>query len=383
MARVGYRFSYPVTEATKSALLDAALSHVHFRGRWTAELEAKMARLCGVKYAVSANSGSSCMLLACHALGFGPGDEVIMPANAYAPIVESVLFVGARPLLVDISPETANIGVQSILAALSDRTRGLAVQHNYGQTVDMDPILELARNRDLRILEDAAHTMGALYRGRPTGGLGDIGVFGFSNKGISPCGMGGVATTSNQQMAEEMRLRSNHGRSPSGESLLLGYNVKLTEMIAAVASVQLDMLSGWNKRRIENARLYTKLLTESGLPLKLPVEKDYAYHVYLHYVVRVPDASLRDPLRDYLLAQDIETSVHFPYSVHTQKAFTERLPYRRGDFPVAEEWAACSVSLPCNPGVGPAEIERTVVALRGFFSRARRRTYATTLLLSR
>jgi dTDP-4-amino-4,6-dideoxygalactose transaminase len=370
-ARIGYRFSYPITKAMRSALTEAAESRVHFRGKWTSQVEAKMARLCRVTYAVAANSGSGCMLLATHALGFGPGDEVIMPANAYAPIVESTLFVGARPVLVDVDPETANIEVDRIVPTITEKTRGIVVQHNYGHAVDMDPILELARRHEFRILEDAAHTMGALYQGRPTGGLGDIGVFGFSNKGISPCGVGGIATTSNEQMANEMRLRCNHGRSPSGESLLLGYNFKLTELVAAVASVQLDMLSDWNTRRRENAHLYTALLSEAGLPLRLPVEKDYAHHVYLHYVVRVPDAMLRDPLREHLLAEGIETSVHFPYSVHTQKAFAQRLPYRRGEFPVAEQWAERSISLPCNPGVGPEDIERVVAGITSFFSRQR------------
>jgi len=352
----------------KSALLEVAESHVHFRGKWTARLEAKMARLCGVSRAVAANSGSSCMLLATYALGFGPGDEVIMPANAYAPIVESVLFVGASPVLVDIDPDTANIGIDRILPAITGKTRGIALQHNYGHAVDMDPILELAGRRQYRILEDAAHTMGGRYRDRPTGGLGDIGVFGFSNKGISPCGVGGIATTSNQAMADEMRLRCNHGRSPSGESLLLGYNFKLTELTAAVATVQLDLLEEWNRRRRENARLYTRLLGEADLPLLLPVERDYTRHTYLHYVIRVRDAALRGPLREHLLDHGIETTVHYPYAVHTQKAFAERLPYRRGEFPVAEEWSERCISLPCNPGVGEGDVARTVDEIKSFFA---------------
>lgn len=366
-SRIGYRFHYPITEAMKSAMMEVAESHVHFRGKWTNQLEAKMARLCGVSHAVAANSGSGCMLLATHALGFGPGDEVIMPANAYAPIVESVFFVGARPVLVDIDPDTANIDADHISPAISEKTRGLVVQHNYGHVVDMAPILEIAGRRQFLILEDAAHTMGTRYRDRPTGGLGDIGVFGFSNKGISPCGVGGIATTSNEKMAEDMRLRCNHGRSPSGESLLLGYNFKLTELTAALASVQLDTLADWNARRRENAQLYSRLLSETSLPLLLPVEKDYAHHVYLHYVVRVHDAALRDPLREHLLAQGIETSVHYPFPVHTQKAFAERLPYRRGEFPVAEQWSERCISLPCNPGVGEDGIERTVAGIKSFF----------------
>src|SRR5215469_1683404 len=246
---IPYKFPYPVTDAMTRAVQDVLRRRLHYFGPYTDELEAKLALLSGTRRAVAASSGSACLLLGLHACGVGAGDEVIMPANIYAGVPEAALQLGAVPVLVDIDPATYNIAVEQVEAALTPRTRAIAIQHSYGHAADMDPLRRLAEPRGVRILEDAAHALGGRYKGRPVGSLGDIGVFAFSNKGISACGVGGAATASDERLAQDLVDRRYHGRRDGYETHVLGYNFRLTEMVAAVAACQLEMLPVWNARR--------------------------------------------------------------------------------------------------------------------------------------
>lgn len=361
---IPYKFPYPVTDEMQRVVADVLRRRIHYFGPYTEALETKLAALSGARRAVAASSGSACLLLGLHACGVRTGDEVIMPANIYAGVPEAALQLGATPVLVDIDPRTYNIAVDQVEAALSPRTRAIAVQHSYGHAVDMDPLRRLAEPRGVRILEDAAHALGGRYKDRPTGALGDVGVFAFSNKGISACGVGGAATAADERLAQDLVDRRYHGRRDGYETHVLGYNFRLTEMVAAVASCQLDQLPAWNAQRRRNADDYTRRLDDAGVPLGLPVELPYAGHTFLHYVVRL-DA--RDALMDHLRALGVTTSVHYPVPVHRHEAFTGRLPYREGQFPAAE--AACReiLSLPCHPAVGEAEIEYVVAGIAEFY----------------
>jgi dTDP-4-amino-4,6-dideoxygalactose transaminase len=281
-------------------------------------------------------------------------------------VPEAVLLLGGTPVLVDIDPETYNIAADQVEAALGPRTRAIAVQHSYGHAVDMDPLRRLAGPRGVRILEDAAHALGGRYKGRPTGGLGDVGVFAFSNKAISACGVGGAATASDPGMAQDLVDRRYHGRRDGYETHVLGYNFRLTEMVAAVASCQLDALAAWNARRRHNAEDYTRRLRDGGVPLGLPVERPYAEHTFLHYVVRL---DRRDVLMEHLAARGVSTSVHYPVPVHRHAAFAGRLPYREGQFPETERACREILSLPCHPAVGEAEVEYVAAAIADFYGR--------------
>lgn len=361
---IPYKFPYPVTDEMQRAVSDVLGRRIHYFGPYTEVLETKLAALSGTRRAVAASSGSACLLLGLHACGVRTDDEVIMPANIYAGVPEAALQLGATPVLVDIDPRTYNIAVDQVEAALSPRTRAIVVQHSYGHAVDMDPLRRLAEPRGVRILEDAAHALGGAYKGRPTGGLGDVGVFAFSNKGISACGVGGAATAADDRLAQDLVDRRYHGRRDGYETHVLGYNFRLTEMVAAVASCQLDLLPAWNAQRRRNAEDYTRRLRDAGLPLGLPVELPYAGHTFLHYVVRL---ETRDALMDHLGARGVTTSVHYPVPVHRHAAFTGRLPYREGQFPATE--AACReiLSLPCHPAVGEAEVEYVVAGIAEFY----------------
>jgi dTDP-4-amino-4,6-dideoxygalactose transaminase len=363
---IPYKFPYPVTDEMLRAVHDVLRRRIHYFGPYTEALETKLAALSGTRRAVAASSGSACLLLGLHACGVGAGDEVVMPANIYGGVPEAVLQLGGTPVLVDIDSQTYNIAVDQVEAVLGPRTRAIAVQHSYGHAVDMDPLRRLADLHGVLILEDAAHALGGRYKGRPTGGLGDVGVFAFSNKAISACGVGGAATASDPGVAQDLVDRRYHGRRDGYETHVLGYNFRLTEMVAAVASCQLDMLPAWNARRRRNAEDYTRRLRDGGVPLGLPVERPYAEHTFLHYVVRL---ERRDALMEHLAARGVTTSVHYPVPVHRHAAFAGRLPYREGQFPATERACREILSLPCHAAVGEAEVEYVAAAIADFYGR--------------
>jgi dTDP-4-amino-4,6-dideoxygalactose transaminase len=363
---VPYKFPYPVTDDMQRAVQDVLRRRIHYFGPYTEALETKLAALSGTRRAVAASSGSACLLLGLHACGVGPGHEVVMPANIYGGVPEAVLQLGGTPVLVDIDPRTYNIAVDQVEAVLSPRTRAIAVQHSYGHAVDMDPLRRLAEPRGVSILEDAAHALGGRYKGRPTGGLGDVGVFAFSNKAISACGVGGAATASDPGLVQDLVDRRYHGRRDGYETHVLGYNFRLTEMVAAVALCQLDALSAWNAQRRRNAEDYTRRLRDGGFPLGLPVELPYTEHTFLHYVVR---SERRDAMMQHLAARGVATSVHYPVPVHRHAGFAGQLPYREGQFPEAERACREILSLPCHAGVGEAEVDYVTAAIADFHGR--------------
>jgi len=362
--KISYMFPYPVPAELLRDVQDVVQGRVHYFGSHTTALEGKLARLCGVSRAVAVSSGSSGLLLALHACALAAGDEVIMPANVYAAVPEAVLLLGGIPVMVDVEDDTGNIDVNLAAAAVTSKTRVLVVQHTFGHSVDMDPLIELGRRHGFRIVEDAAHALGARYKDRPVGGLGDLAVFAFSNKGISACGVGGSVVTPHPDLADDVVRRRYHGRQGSYESQTLGYNFRLTEFVAAVASFQMGLLDEWNTRRRANAARYVERLAALGLPVRPQTVRPYAHHVYLHAVIRVPD---RDGLRRHLDARGVDARVHYYPPAYLHRAFRDRVPYRRGDFPVTETLCDESLSLPAHPGVGEADVDYVVEQIAGFF----------------
>jgi dTDP-4-amino-4,6-dideoxygalactose transaminase len=362
--RIPYHFPYPTPAPLVRDVAEVLEARIHYLGARTQSLEEKLARLCGVAYVSVVGSGSAAVLLALHACAVDRDDEIVMPANIYGGVPEAALLLGARPVFVDVEDDTANIDVSRIEDAITPRTRAIAVQHTYGHPADMAPVLEIAGRRGLRVIEDAAHALGGAYAGQPVGGIGDVGVFAFSNKGISACGPGGAVVTRHESLAEDVRARRYHGRIGSYETRVLGYNFRLAEMVAAVAAWQMDFLEGWNAHRRENAARYSQTLATAAMPVRPQGLRPYAHHTYLHYVVRAGD---RDRLRRHLAAAGIDARVHYEWPAHLHRGFAGRLAYRSGDFPVAEAICRECLSLPAHPGVGPAEVDEIVERIRTFY----------------
>src|SRR3990172_4559644 len=348
-------FPYPVPAELLRDVQDVVEGRVHYFGPHATALEAKLARLCQVPRAVAVSSGSSGFVLAVQGCALRAGDEVIMPANVYAAVPEVVLLLGGIPVMFDVEEDTGNIDTGRVAGALTPRTRALVAQHTFGHPVDMDPLVDLGRRHGFQIIEDAAHALGARYHGRPVGGLGDLAVFAFSNKGISACGVGGAVVTRDAGLADDVVRRRYHGRQD---------HFRLTEFVAAVASFQMGLLEHWNLRRRANAARYLQRLADLNLPVRPQAVRPYAHNVYLHVVIRLRD---RDAVRRHLAAKGVDARVHYYPPVYLHRAFRDRVPYRRGDFPVTEVLCDESLSLPAHPGIGEAEVDYVVDQIEGFF----------------
>ncbi|MBI4280520.1 MAG: DegT/DnrJ/EryC1/StrS family aminotransferase [Armatimonadetes bacterium] len=367
--KIDYYYEYPVDDRVKGVVMEVLQNRVHYAGKYSEGLEQGIADLCGVKHGVAANSGSSSLLMILHALGIGPGDEVIIPANTYVANAECVIVRGARPVFADCTADTMNLDPAAFEAAITPRTKAVIAVHKYGHPVDMDPIVAIARRRGIKVIENGCHALGALYKGRRVGSLGDCGFFALSHKLLSVCGMGGVTVTDDKRLATLVTQLRHHGRhglhEHEYEMNCVGYNMRINEMQAAIGCVQLPLLDSWNAQRRENAAVYTRLIREAGLPVTPPVAKDYASHVYLHYVVRVKES--RDRLLPFMNANGVEAKCHYPIPLHQQGPIVEAVG-RQGPFPDAERACAEVMSLPCDPNMNEEKMRAVVDTMRRFFA---------------
>jgi dTDP-4-amino-4,6-dideoxygalactose transaminase len=323
--------------------------------------EESFAEYVGAKYCVALNSGTAAVQLAVQACGIGPGDEVIVPANTFFATAEGVSTAGATPVLVDADPVSYNIDVTKIEAAITPRTRAIMPVHLYGQSADLDPILELAERRNLLVIEDAAQAHGSLYRGRKVGALGQVGCFSFyPGKNLGAYGEGGAIVTNDENVARQARLLRDHGSERKYHHEIVGYNFRLEGIQGAVLNVKLKYLDQWNDLRRQHAAQYTELLTGSGLIL--PREMDYARPVYHLYVVQTED---RDGLQKALADADVQTGIHYPIPIHLQPAYAS-MGHKAGDFPEAELQARRVLSLPMFPELTSEQVEQVALAVRGF-----------------
>ncbi|MBI4277767.1 MAG: DegT/DnrJ/EryC1/StrS family aminotransferase, partial [Armatimonadetes bacterium] len=348
-----------------------------YGGEDTQRFEIELARWCGVRYGVSTNSGTSANMLALEAKGIGPGDEVILPANGYVSVLGCVTKIGATPVFVEADEETGNISPAAVAAALTPHTRAVVPTHMYGFPCDMDALTEATRRREVFVLEDAAHALGAEYRGRPVGGIGDAGFFSFSGKMITVFGTGGALVTDDRQLAEDVSSLRDQGRLRTHEISFvrrsdgswydqkwIGYNMHLVEICAALGRIQLRMLSDFLGARRKAAACFTERFRDADLPIRLPIERDWAHPSYLHYVIYTPR---RDALRDFLRAHGVETSVHYPTPLHLLQPVRQRYGTREGQFPVAERLCRDNLSLPVGPHMTQEMLDRVADGVVDFF----------------
>ena len=319
--------------------------------------EQEFARYCGVKYGIGVNSGTDALFLACLACEIREGDEVIVPSYTYIATVLAISMTGAKPIFVDINEKTYNIDVSKIEQLITKKTKAILPVHLYGHPVDMDPLIEIARKYNLKIIEDCAQAHGAMYKNKKVGSFGDAGCFSFyPTKNLGAFGDAGMVVTNSNQIKEKLLLLRDYGRKDRYKHIVKGYNSRLDTLQAAVLRVKLKHLDEWNEKRRKNAALYTKLFRQKHKDVILPYEADFARHVYHLYVVRVKK---RERLAQELMDKGVRTLMHYPIPVHLQEAY-KALGYKKGDMPISEKCCDEILSLPMYPELDKKEIEYVV-----------------------
>jgi len=331
------------------AEIDEAISRVLESGAFIlgAEVEAferEFAAYCGTAQAVGVDSGTSALQIALLACGIGKGDEVITTAHTAVATVAAIELAGARPVLVDIDAARYTIDPKKVAAAITPLTRAVIPVHLYGCPAELEPILEMAQAKNLRVIEDCAQAHGATYQGKEVGSWGDLAAFSFyPTKNLGGLGDGGALLTNDAALAQRARLLRQYGWEERYISKQKGLNSRLDELQAAILRAKLAHLNDWNDRRQALAALYDGLLSDSGIIT--PARPEHAEHVYHQYVIR---HTQRDGLRAYLAQRGIGTLIHYPVPIHLQPAYAN-LGYGWGDLPITEQVAGQILSLPLYP----------------------------------
>ena len=346
-----------VDDQIEKAVLNVLNSGRYINGENLSGFEEEFAQLCGTQYAIGVSSGTSAILLSLMALGIGAGDEVIVPAHTFIATATPAKFLGATIVYADIDPETYAIDPAEVQKRITPATKAIIPVHLYGHPCDMDPIRELAEAHNLRVVEDACQSHGAVYKGRKTGSLGDFACFSFfPSKNMTVMGDGGMITTKDEELARRARMLRDHGRTQKYVHEILGLNCRLSEIHAAIGREQLKHLEAWNERRRAIAARYGTLLRDSGAVI--PVEKEWARHVYYMYVVRVTQ---RDELASYLKGKGIETGIHYPVPLHRQPCLLSDVR-----LPVTDEYVDEILSLPMHPQLSDEQVDYVAAEVRSF-----------------
>jgi len=372
----------PQYEALKSEL-DAAIASVtasqHFiLGPKVENFEQNIANYCQAEHAVGMSSGSDALTVAMMTMGIGQDDEVITSPYTFFGTVGSIVRLGAKPVFVDIEPDTFNIDKTKIESVITDRTRAIVPVHLFGQMAEMKPINRLARDNDLLVIEDAAQAIGARQNDRPACSFGHMGCLAFfPTKNLGGFGDGGMVVTDDFDYANISKKLRNHGMDPKYYHEIAGGNFRLDALQAAVLNVKLKHLNSWHEKRRANAELYRKLFAEKELqrPLSLlesgnlengiilPTERPHNYHIYNQFVIY---SDQRDALIKHLRTHNVGCEIYYPLSLHQQECF-RLLGYMRGDFPNSERAADMTLALPIYPDLNPDMIHRVVEVIALFF----------------
>jgi dTDP-4-amino-4,6-dideoxygalactose transaminase len=336
-------------------------------------LEKDIAGYCSSKHALGVSSGTDALLISLMAVDIASQHTVITTPYTFFATAGSIFRTGATPIFADIDLDTYNMspeGLESVITSMTDnelaRLKAVIPVHLYGQCADMDPILKIAKEYHLVVIEDAAQAIGAEYRGQRAGSMGDLGCFSFfPSKNLGAFGDGGMVTTDSNELYDKLRILRVHGSHPKYYHQLAGGNFRLDAFQAAVVSVKLKHLDTWTKARQENARKYRKLFADAGIDdvIKLPVEKEDR-HIYNQFVICVTDK--RDELRLFLNEMGVGTEIYYPIPMHLQECFLG-LNYKKGDFPVAEYAALHTLALPIYPELSDDQLAYVVEKISAFY----------------
>ena len=326
--------------------------------------EKEFASFSEAKYGVGVASGTDALHLSLLALGIGSGDEVITAANTFVATVLAISYTGAKPVLVDINPDNYNLDVSLLKKAITKKTKAVIPVHLFGQPADMDPIMEVAREHNLKVIEDACQAHGAEYKGRRLGSIGDIGCSSFyPGKNLGAYGDGGMVLTNDEEIAQKVRMLRNYGSRIKYYHEFKGFNSRLDTIQAAILRVKLKRLDRWTEKRRKHAKKYNELLRK--MEVVTPKEGGYAKHVYHLYVIRVKE---RDGLLKCLKSKGIFAGIHYPIPIHLLGAYQD-LGYKRGDFPVTEQITKEIISLPMYPELKENGIKYIVDNIKTFYKK--------------
>ena len=362
-----------IKEGIDEAIKRVVESQYFIMGEEVKKFENEIADYCGVKYAIGVASGTDALLLSLRAAGVGDGenDKVITTPFTFFATVGAIVNAGGTPVFVDIDPETYNLDPEELKrlltsdSRLSTQIKALIPIHLYGQVADMDPIMEISERYGITVIEDAAQAIGAEYKHRKAGTIGDLGIFSFfPSKNLGGYGDGGMVITNDDELAEKVKNLRAHGSTKSYYHEMVGYNSRLDALQAAILSVKLSYLDEWSASREENARYYTEALSNIDAIIP-PIVSNHCNHIYHQYTIRTTDGR-RDELKAHLKEQGIGTKIYYPLPLHLQGCFKD-LGYKEGDFPVSEEASRQVLSLPIYPELKQEEMDYVVKQIRDFF----------------
>jgi dTDP-4-amino-4,6-dideoxygalactose transaminase len=346
--------------------IDRVVESQHFiLGPEVGALEQEIAAFCQAGFAIGVSSGTDALLVALMAIGIGPGDEVITTTYSFFSTAGVIARLGARPVFVDIDPNTFNLDSTEVSKRITSRTKAVMPVHLFGQCAGMSPIIEAVRDKGIYVIEDAAQAIGARdQKGRHAGTIGHIGCFSFfPSKNLGAFGDGGMVVTNDEKLADIVRVLRVHGGKPKYHHRIIGGNFRLDALQAAILRVKLKHLPRWTEMRRSNASRYRSLFEEMGLSKCVLVPEDSAGHIYNQFVCRFPD---RDRLQRFLREKGVETEVYYPIPLHQQNCFGD-LGYQNGDFPNAEAAARESLALPVYPELTEEQQRYVVDQIKDFY----------------
>jgi dTDP-4-amino-4,6-dideoxygalactose transaminase len=361
-----------IKEEIRSAIDEVLESQIFILGPKVEELEKSVAAYSQTKYGIGVSSGTDALLISLMAIDIQPGDEVITTPFTFFATAGVVARLKARPVFVDIDPVTFNIDPAKIEKAITKKTKAIIPIHLFGQCAEMDPIMAIANTHGLSVIEDAAQSIGAEYKGRRAGSIGHLGIFSFfPSKNLGGFGDGGMVVTNDEKLFDKIKILRVHGSRPKYHHKIVGGNFRLDSLQAAILSVKLKYLDGWSHGRQKNADKYDQIFKSSGLVekgLAVPPRAVYKdggdknYHIYNQYTIR---AKMRDELRVHLKNATIGSEVYYPLPLHLQECFKD-LGYRRGDLPASEEAVGSVLSIPIYPELTAEQVDYIITTIVGF-----------------
>ena len=353
-----------IKEEVHAAINEVIENTAFAGGPFVAKFEQEFAKFCGTKHAIGVGNGTDALWMALVALGVGAGDEVITTPNTFIATAEAISLSGATPVFIDIDEKTHNMNPALIEAAITKKTKAIIPVHLFGQPADMDPILAVAQKHGLKVVEDACQAHGAEYKGKKAGSIGAIGCFSFyPGKNLGAYGEGGGIVTNDDALAAKMRMFRDHGQAKKYYHDIIGWNARLDGIQGAVLNVKLKYLNNWNDSRRKHAKDYTTGLS-SVKDIIVPMEAEYAKHVYHIYAIRVKD---RDKLMAYLGEKGISCGIHYPVPLHLQAAYGF-IKKGEGSFPIAEKCASEYLSLPMFAELTDEHVAYVIEQIKGYYA---------------